>query len=90
MAYVNGQVAVPAPDPALPPSFDVEGNSHRYRFLESNGGWVARYVPSHDSTSSRRPLPSEQAGGAGTTRTCVMPRCHSHAVRYLGSSSPLP
>ena len=44
---VRGQVAVPAPDPALPPSFDVEGNSHRYRFLESNGGWIARFVTSH-------------------------------------------
>ena len=38
----HAQVAVPAPDPALPPSFDPEGNTHRYRFLESNGGWIAR------------------------------------------------
>ena len=38
----GAQVAVPAPDPALPPSFDPEGNTHRYRFLESNGGWIAR------------------------------------------------
>ena len=40
--FAPPQVAVPAPDPALPPSFDPEGNPHRYRFLESNGGWIAR------------------------------------------------
>lgn len=38
----SSQVAVPAPDPALAPSFDPDCNTHRYRFLESAGGWIAR------------------------------------------------
>lgn len=36
------QVAIPAPDPPLPPSFDADVNAHRYRFLEQPGGWLAR------------------------------------------------
>ena len=39
----NGaQVAIPAPDPPLPPSFDADSHTHRYRFLEQPGGWLAR------------------------------------------------
>ncbi len=29
------QVSIPAPDPALPPSFDSDNSGHHYRFLES-------------------------------------------------------
>ena len=29
------QVSIPAPDPALPPSFDSDSSGHHYRFLES-------------------------------------------------------
>lgn len=38
------QVAVPAPDPALPPSFDGANNSHRYRFLEPTSQWMVRPI----------------------------------------------
>lgn len=38
----GAQVAIPAPDPPLPPTFDADTNSHRYRFLEAPGGWLAR------------------------------------------------
>ncbi|CAL5224470.1 g7162 [Coccomyxa viridis] len=38
----GAQVAIPAPDPPLPPTFDADINSHRYRFLEAPGGWLAR------------------------------------------------
>jgi hypothetical protein len=41
------QVAIPAPDPPLPPSFDPDVNSHRYRFMEQPGGWLARSEPFH-------------------------------------------
>ncbi|CAL8463774.1 g3308 [Coccomyxa elongata] len=36
------QVAIPAPDPPLPPTFDADVTAHRYRFLEQPGGWLAR------------------------------------------------
>jgi len=38
------QVAIPAPDPALPPSFDSENPSHRFRFLESANQWMVRPI----------------------------------------------
>ena len=38
------QVAVPAPDPALPPSFDGENPAHRYRFLEPQSQWMVRPI----------------------------------------------
>eukprot|EP00899_Mesostigma_viride_P009339 jgi/Mesvir1/18406/Mv14282-RA.1 len=38
------QVAVPAPDPALPPSFDSDNPGHRYRFLESANQWMVRPI----------------------------------------------
>lgn len=38
------QVAVPAPDPALPPSFDGASNAHRYRFLEPTSQWMVRPI----------------------------------------------
>lgn len=38
------QVHIPAPDPALPPSFDADNPSHKYRFLESGNQWVVRPV----------------------------------------------
>ncbi|EEH51959.1 chloroplast envelope protein translocase family [Micromonas pusilla CCMP1545] len=38
------QVAVPAPDPALPPSFDGDNPSHRYRFLEPQSQWMVRPI----------------------------------------------
>lgn len=42
------QVSVPAPDPALQPTFDPDSNGHRYRFLEAAGGWVVRpFVEAH-------------------------------------------
>mmetsp|Transcript_21143 Transcript_21143/g.58671 ORF Transcript_21143/g.58671 Transcript_21143/m.58671 type:complete len:366 (-) Transcript_21143:146-1243(-) len=42
------QVSVPAPDPALQPTFDSDNNGHRYRFLESAGGWIVRpFVEAH-------------------------------------------
>ena len=41
------QVAIPAPDPPLPPNFDADTNTHRYRFLEAPGGWLARCVLHH-------------------------------------------
>ena len=41
----QGSVAVPGPETPLPPSFDGEPQSHRYRFLESNSGWLARCTP---------------------------------------------
>ena len=35
-AFVTrAQVSIPAPDPALPPSFDSDSSGHHYRFLES-------------------------------------------------------
>lgn len=40
----GAQVAIPAPDPPLPPSFDADVNTHRYRFLEAPGGWLARWA----------------------------------------------
>lgn len=42
----GAQVAIPAPDPPLPPTFDADANAHRYRFLEAPGGWLARCVVS--------------------------------------------
>ena len=36
------QVAMPAPEPQLGPSFDPDISSHHYRVLESPGGWLAR------------------------------------------------
>ena len=41
------QVAIPAPDPPLPPNFDADTNTHRYRFLEAPGGWLARCMLRH-------------------------------------------
>jgi hypothetical protein len=42
------QVSIPAPDPALPPSFDSETPVHHFRFLESASQWVVRpIVESH-------------------------------------------
>ena len=38
------QVAVPAPDPQLPPSFDGESVGHRYRFLEPQSQWMVRPI----------------------------------------------
>lgn len=38
------QVAVPAPDPQLPPSFDGESVGHRYRFLEPTSQWMVRPI----------------------------------------------
>ena len=38
----GAQVAIPAPDPPLPPTFDADVSAHRYRFLEQPGGWLAR------------------------------------------------
>ena len=38
------QVAIPAPDPALPPSFDGDNPSHRFRFLESANQWMVRPI----------------------------------------------
>lgn len=38
------QVAIPAPDPALPPTFDSENPSHRFRFLESANQWMVRPI----------------------------------------------
>ena len=38
------QVAVPAPDPALPPSFDGANPAHRYRFLEPTNQWMVRPI----------------------------------------------
>ena len=41
------QVSIPAPDPALPPSFDSDTTGHHYRFLES--ATQARLIACHDS-----------------------------------------
>jgi hypothetical protein len=38
------QVAIPAPDPALPPTFDSENPAHRFRFLESANQWMVRPI----------------------------------------------
>ena len=38
------QGEVPAPDPALPPSFDGEQPAHRYRFVESANSWAMRPI----------------------------------------------
>eukprot|EP01023_Acetabularia_acetabulum_P014984 TRINITY_DN17282_c1_g1_i4.p1 TRINITY_DN17282_c1_g1~~TRINITY_DN17282_c1_g1_i4.p1 ORF type:complete len:560 (-),score=112.08 TRINITY_DN17282_c1_g1_i4:1253-2746(-) len=38
----EAQVAVPAPEPPLPPSFVVDYPSHKYRYLERQTGWIAR------------------------------------------------
>lgn len=38
------QVSIPAPDPALPPSFDSDNPSHRFRFLESANQWMVRPI----------------------------------------------
>jgi GTP-binding protein EngB required for normal cell division len=38
------QVAIPAPDPVLPPSFDGDTPGHHYRFLESNQQWSCRPI----------------------------------------------
>lgn len=37
-------MSIPAPDPALPPSFDSDNPSHRFRFLESANQWMVRPV----------------------------------------------
>lgn len=40
-----GNVAITAPEPPLPPSFDPsETVLHRYRYLESNSGWIVRPI----------------------------------------------
>ena len=51
----GAQVAIPAPDPPLPSTFDADINSHRYRFLEAPGGWLARYSASLRSTECTAP-----------------------------------
>jgi Toc86/159 family protein import component len=38
------QVSIPAPDPALPPSFDSESSGHHFRFLESANQWMVRPI----------------------------------------------
>ena len=38
------QVSIPAPDPALPPSFDCDNPTHRFRFLESANQWMVRPI----------------------------------------------
>ncbi|KAK9858808.1 hypothetical protein WJX84_002378 [Apatococcus fuscideae] len=76
----QGSVAVPGPETPLPPSFDGEPQSHRYRFLESNSGWLARpFVEAHgvdhddnvDGFSVERVYtlrkPSQYLGGAPST-----------------------
>ncbi|KAK9837680.1 hypothetical protein WJX74_002838 [Apatococcus lobatus] len=76
----QGSVAVPGPETPLPPSFDGEPQSHRYRFLESNSGWLARpFVEAHgvdhddnvDGFSIERVYtlrkPSQYLGGAPST-----------------------
>ena len=38
------QVAIPAPDPALPPSFDSDSSAHHLRFVESASQWLVRPI----------------------------------------------
>ena len=38
------QVSIPAPDPALPPSFDSDSAAHHFRFLESANQWMVRPI----------------------------------------------
>lgn len=38
------QVSIPAPDPALPPSFDSDSSAHHFRFLESANQWMVRPI----------------------------------------------
>eukprot|EP00884_Botryococcus_braunii_P017151 jgi/Botrbrau1/4119/Bobra.152_3s0065.1 len=38
----GGNVSIPAPDPQLPPTFEADTTSHRYRTLESQTGWITR------------------------------------------------
>ncbi|BBN19159.1 hypothetical protein MPTK1_8g08330 [Marchantia polymorpha subsp. ruderalis] len=40
----SAAVPVPMPDMALPPSFDSDNPSHRYRYLETANQWVVRPV----------------------------------------------
>uniref|UniRef100_A0A7S3UFQ3 AIG1-type G domain-containing protein n=1 Tax=Picocystis salinarum TaxID=88271 RepID=A0A7S3UFQ3_9CHLO len=40
----GSQIAVPAPEPALPPSFDGESSKYRFRMLESPNMWIARPI----------------------------------------------
>ena len=43
------QVSIPAPDPALPPSFDSDTTGHHYRFLES--ATQARMIACRDTVA---------------------------------------
>ena len=38
------QISIPAPDPALPPSFDSDSSAHHFRFLESASQWLVRPI----------------------------------------------
>jgi len=38
------QISIPAPDPALPPSFDSDSPAHHFRFLESASQWLVRPI----------------------------------------------
>jgi Toc86/159 family protein import component len=40
----SGAVAVPMPDMALPPSFDSDNPSYRYRYLDTANEWLVRPV----------------------------------------------
>lgn len=43
-AVETKQVSIPAPDPALPPSFDSDSAAHHFRFLESANQWMVRPI----------------------------------------------
>ena len=50
-------MSIPAPDPALPPSFDSNNPSHRFRFLESANQVIHnRHICPLFGFSSRPPL----------------------------------
>ena len=46
----DSRIDIPAPDPALAPTFDCDPttNAHRYRYLENSNGWICRAIVEPD------------------------------------------
>merc|ERR1712176_985640 len=46
----DSRIDIPAPDPALAPTFDCDPstNAHRYRYLENSSGWICRAIVEPD------------------------------------------
>ena len=90
---------IPAPDPALAPSFDADPsvNAHRYRYLENNNGWICRALVEPDGLEHDDGIYGfnvENSYGLyvqvkESTHACTHTRTHAH-THARTHVSPLP